>query len=47
MVFFRKNLLGPTSNPAADKHKPGYADPDACHQARKAKRDSEGKDNRP
>ena len=42
-----KDLARPSPNAAADKNKARKADSCACHQARKAKRDPEGENDRP
>ena len=47
MVFNGKNLARPSAYAAADKNKARKADSRTCHKARKAKRDPEGKKNRP
>lgn len=47
MALIRKYLPRPAPQAAAHKNKPRHADPCTCYQAREAKRDSEGEENRP
>jgi hypothetical protein len=47
VLLIRKDLPRPSSNPAADENEPRNADSRTCYQAREAKRDSEGQENRP
>jgi len=47
MVLLGQDLAGPSAYTAADKNKPRKPDSSSCYQAREAKRDPEGEEDRP